>query len=166
MEAGSWKLEAVECDAFLGGKKWVAREKLVFRPAAYAFIVNDGQVLLMTNRRTGKYSLPGGGSDVGELLVLALKREVKEEAGIEIDVAEFLFWRENFFYYDPLDLAFHSFQFFYRCTPIQLELLADDLVDDEESEKPRWIEMTHVRSQDMQWLGDEIVGQLRRIGHG
>ena len=153
----------IECEAFLGGKKLVPREKLIFRPAAYALIVNDRKILLMTNWRTGKYALPGGGSEVGERLDDALKREVKEEAGIEIRIEEFLFWRESFFYYDPLDHAFHTFQFFYRCVPVNLELIADDLVDDEESKKPRWIEIASVRPQDVQWFGEEIVEQLHRI---
>ncbi len=74
----------IECEAFLGGKKLVPQEKLTFRPAAYALIVNDRKVLLMTNRRTGNYALPGGGSDMGERLEDVLKREVKEETGIEI----------------------------------------------------------------------------------
>lgn len=159
------RLEMVECDAFLGGKKLIAKEKLTFRPAAYAIILNDGKVLLLTNQRTDKYALPGGGSNLGERLEDTLKREVKEETGIEIQIEEFLFWRESFFYYDPLDLAFHTFQFFYRCVPLKLELIADDLVDDEESKEPRWIEIASVKAAEMQWLGKEITEWLTQISN-
>jgi 8-oxo-dGTP pyrophosphatase MutT (NUDIX family) len=48
------------------------------------------KIFLVNTRRTGEYYLPGGGIEVGERIEWALKREVKEETGIE-----FLCSREN-----------------------------------------------------------------------
>ena len=42
----------------------------------------------------GKWSLPGGGVEDGELIEEALRREVREELGIEIDQIESLFFRD------------------------------------------------------------------------
>lgn len=152
----------IECEAFLGGSKLVPPEKLKFRPAAYGIIVNDGRLLLLTNWRTGKLALPGGGSEPGELLEQALRREVLEETGIEIQVEECVLWRERFFYYDPLDVGFHSFTFFFRCRPLTLNLIADDQVDDGESGKPRWLEFESLRAEQFQFLGAETCALLKR----
>ncbi len=64
-------------------------------------------------RSTGKWFLPGGGSEVAERLEEALRREVREETGLEIDIERFVAFKEDFFYYDPTDFAFHGLMFFY-----------------------------------------------------
>ena len=151
----------IECEAFLGGSKLLPREKLKFRPAAYGIIVNDGKLLLLTNRRSGKLALPGGGSEPGERLEQTLRREVREETGIEIQVEECLLWRERFFYYDPLDVAFHSFTFFFRCQPLTFKPIADDQVDDGESEKPRWLAIENLHAEQFQFLGAETLALLK-----
>jgi 8-oxo-dGTP pyrophosphatase MutT (NUDIX family) len=48
-------------------------------------LVHDGRVLLLLNER-GEWDLPGGRPDPGEDHRAALKREVREEAGLEVDV--------------------------------------------------------------------------------
>ncbi len=58
----------VECITLHGDKRTFPRARLTLRPAVYAVIVHDGNVLLLTMRHTGKYHLPGGGLKVGERL--------------------------------------------------------------------------------------------------
>ncbi len=53
----------------------------------------------------------------------ALKREVKEEIGLDITVDKLLLFKENFFYYQPLDEAYHAFLFFFLCHPIDSKLI-------------------------------------------
>ena len=105
----------VECLTLHGNKKMIPREKLVFRPAAYAVIINKGKVLLLKTKSTGKYWFPGGGIDLGEKLEEGLRREVREETGIELVIKKFLSFQEIFFYYEPLDEAYQNFSFFYLC---------------------------------------------------
>jgi hypothetical protein len=38
------------------------------------------------------------------------------------------------------------FNFFYICKPLTFTLIPDDLVDDQEAEKPRWVEICEVKS--------------------
>ena len=49
-------------------------------------LVHDGHVLLLLNER-GEWDLPGGRPDPGEDHRAALKREVREEAALDVEVA-------------------------------------------------------------------------------
>ncbi len=143
-------MQKITCNAFLGGTHSVPLEKLVFRPAVYGIIINDGKMMVVTNRRTGKLWFPGGGVELGERLEAALKREVREETGLEIEVDSFEGFEENFFYYDPLDEAFHSLLFFYKCTPKTFVPIPSHLVDDGEVTQPRWVEIEKLKIDDFQ----------------
>jgi len=59
-------------------------------------------------------------------------------------------FEEDFFYYDPLDEAFHSLMFFYRCTPKTFTPLPSHLVDDGEVTNPRWVELDELELGDFQ----------------
>lgn len=92
-----------------------------------------------------------------------MKREVREEAGIEVVVQKFLAMREGFFYYNPLDEATHSLSFFYVCKPITTDLLPDDQVDPmEESDKPRWVDLKSLKKEDMQVGAEEILEIIQK----
>ena len=56
------------------------------RNAAKAIIIQNGQLLAIRNRdqQGDYYILPGGGQDHGETLHEALRRECKEEIGVDI----------------------------------------------------------------------------------
>ena len=91
---------------------------------ASGLIVRDGKVLLI---RRGKqpykdhWSLPGGGVERGETIREAVKREVLEETGFEVDVGLVAGYREEIIGPDEhyLILAFH-------CTVTGGELCAGD----------------------------------------
>jgi len=146
----------IECTSLYGETKLIPKERLVFRPSAYAIIVNDGKMLLVNTRRTGKYFFPGGAVEIGESLKAALRREVREETGIEIEVGELFQFKENFFYNDPIDEAYHTFAFIFICEPKAIHLIDDHLVDDGEAEKPRWIDIQSLKAEDFQSFAGEI----------
>ena len=153
----------IECTAFLGGSKRVTKEKLQFRPAVYALIRRNNELLLVKTIRTQKYYLPGGGVEVEEPLPIALKREVREETGIEINVGRLVHFKEDFFYYDPSDEAYHSLLFFYTAQPKTFTLAADDEIEDGEIEKPRWVPWENLRPQDFHAHGEAIIQALHSI---
>lgn len=77
---------------------------IVLQVAAKAILVDDrGRVLLLresdkhvTNTTAGRYSCPGGRIEPGESFIDGLRREVREETGLEIEVGAPLFvgeWR-------------------------------------------------------------------------
>ena len=156
-------MSMIECISMCGDKKLVSKERLVFRPSVYAVVPNDGNVLLVNTRSTGKYFLPGGGIEIGERIEDALVREVKEETGIEIEIKRFLHFQEQFFYYNPLDEAYHSFLFYYFCKPRTLDLIDDDLVEDIEAVKPRWTNTQTLKEDDFHDHGGIILRLLHSI---
>lgn len=57
-------------------------------PSVAAIIIEDGNILLIRRGREpskGKWSIPGGRMEWGESLADAVKREVLEETGLEIE---------------------------------------------------------------------------------
>jgi mutator protein MutT len=150
-------MSAVECTTLYGRKKQVPRDSLVLRPAAYAIIVNEGRLLLLTLRHSGKYHLPGGRIEAGERVEETLRREIEEETGIAVEVGELARFREVFFYYDPSETAYHGLHFYYLCSPATLELVADEEVRDSSAERPRWVEIRGLQAEDFQVHGELIL---------
>jgi 8-oxo-dGTP pyrophosphatase MutT (NUDIX family) len=153
----------VECTTLYGHKQKVPRESLILRPAAYAILVHHGKALLLRMHHTGKYQLPGGGVKLGERIEDTLRREVREETGIEISVGQLADFAEMFFIYDPSGKAYHGLHFYYLCQPKTFDLLADDRVDDDAAEKPRWVEIETLQPQDFQSHGESLVKLYREI---
>lgn len=156
-------MSMVECRTLFGEKLLLPAGRLIFRPSAYAIIRHEDRVLLLNLRSTGKLFLPGGGSEVGERLEAALHREVREETGIEVEIERFVAFKEDFFYYDPRDFAFHGLMFFYLCKPLTFELAANDQIEDDEVETPRWVSIDQLRSEDIQSHGEIIFQALRSV---
>ena len=69
-------------------------------PTVGALIINENDQLLLvkTHKWKDKYTIPGGHVEMGEKLTEALKREIREETGLELIEAEFLCFQE--FIYD------------------------------------------------------------------
>jgi len=150
----------IECITLSGQKKMVPEDSLVFRPAVYAIVVHSGKVLLVKLRHSGKYHPPGGGIGLGEPIEEALRREVQEETGIEIEIERFARFAELFFYYDPSERAYHGLHFYYICRPKTLVLLDDSQVDDDAVEQPRWVSIEGLQAMDFQAHGDVVVKLL------
>lgn len=132
----------IECTSIKGYKKMVPKEKLSFRPGAYAVIMDKGKIALITAKSNNKYYFPGGEIEINETIEIALKREVREETGLKIEVEKFIHFKEQFIYYDHRDKACHCFSFFYLCKPLFLNLASDDKIIDDDIKQPQWIELT------------------------
>lgn len=158
--------DLIECNAFLGGTKLFPRAQLRFRPAVYGLIRRGEELLLVRGWRTGKYGLPGGGVAPGERLEVALKREVREETGIQVEVGKMLFFKEDFFYYDPGDRAYHSFLFFFDCTPKTFDLASNEQIEDGEVVDPCWLPVAGLRVEDFDGHGELILQHFNRLTEG
>jgi len=145
----------MQCTTFFGKKKEISDDKITLRPAAYGVVLHEGKILLVRTKHTSKYFFPGGGMEQGENLEQCLRREMKEETGIEICDISLLHFNESFFYYDPLDEAFHCFSFFFLCKSKSLSLKGQ--ADDTECEKPCWVDLNQLKEEDFQPPGGEVL---------
>jgi len=89
---------------------------LIFNPA--------GELLLLRSHKwRGKYVLPGGHIELGEKIEDAVRREAKEETGLDVLDLKFLCWQE-FVYDDNFWKPMHFIFFDYICktenTAVQL----------------------------------------------
>ena len=81
-----------------------------------ALIVNDkGEILLVRSYKWGsKYTVPGGHIELGERSETAIKREVREEVGLEVEPVKLLLIQEAIY---PSDYIKHEHYIFldYLC---------------------------------------------------
>ena len=108
-------METVTCVDIDGNSFEVNTDELAWRPSAYAIVIRDGKLLLALER--GKYTLPGGGIDLGEMPEDAVVREVKEETGIDVRNPELLASRSELFAHHEEDKDYYNqtILLYYRC---------------------------------------------------
>jgi mutator protein MutT len=97
-----------------------------------AVVVNDGKVLIVKRAhapRQGEWSLPGGRVELGETLVAATRRELKEETGLEVEVGPLVEVFDRVHHADGR-VRYHFVIVDYLCRCIGGSLCAGDDADD------------------------------------
>lgn len=88
-----------------------------------AVIIDDQERVLLTKRSIPPFKdmwvMPGGQIDLGEPIISALKREVDEEVGLEVEVGSLI---DVFEHLTPGEENCHYIILFYRCRPMDFEL--------------------------------------------
>lgn len=76
--------------------------------ATAAFIVNDRQEMLVVRRAKepakGTLDLPGGFVDMGETVEKGMRREIKEETGLDVHDIQYLFSSPNVYVYSGMGI--------------------------------------------------------------
>jgi len=105
--------------------------------AASSLVVQDNCILLVRRAYEpafGKWSLPGGLVELGELTSEAARREVIEECGIEIEITEFL---------EPIDSIIYDcknrIKFHYIILVFRGKYKAGILCNSSENLDARWV---------------------------
>ncbi len=93
-------------------------------PIVGAIIVNDkGQVLLVTSPKwPGLYVIPGGHVELGESMVDAVRREVKEEVGLEVISSNQNLVHESVFGLDRKKSHFIFIDFVCKCKNYEVKI--------------------------------------------
>jgi len=86
----------------------------------------EGKLFLMRSHKwRDKYVIPGGHIELGESMEQALRREIKEETGLDIDNIEFIGFQE--FILDDAFWKKRHFVFFdYACTTESVQVTLND----------------------------------------
>ncbi|MFA6307402.1 MAG: NUDIX domain-containing protein [Patescibacteria group bacterium] len=156
-------MKTIRCKNNFGEFVNVDKEKFFFRPSAYAIIIKNQEILTLTNKSNNKLWFPGGGIEIGEKIEDGLKREVKEETDLSIKIGKMVLFKENFFYYQPLDEAYHAFLFFFICKTKNKKLIADKDVNDLESGKPRWTKISSLTKNSFGDLSEELYKLINTL---
>jgi nucleoside triphosphatase len=104
-------------------------------PTVGALILNpDGEVLLMRSHKwNGAWVMPGGHIELGERMEDALRREILEETGLEIEDLEWIGFQE--FIHDPAFWKERHFIFFdYACKTRSTRVTLND-----EAQEYAWV---------------------------
>lgn len=107
-----------------------------------AVLLNEeGKVLLVCNRGHGRshWSLPKGSCEEGEALVQTLKREVKEETGLDVEMVELAFATEWF----VAGRQEWYLQFYFHARIVGGEAAVQE--DDEDVTQVKWVAPREVR---------------------
>ncbi len=128
-----------------------------------AVIIKDGKILLVkrgNEPNKGKWSIPGGLVNTGESLVDALKREIMEEVGLEIDVDDVACVSEEVFR-DNGNVKYHYIiiDFFANITGGELRV-GSDAVD------ARWVKLNEIDSLDVVDFVRKLVNKILRNEEG
>ncbi len=134
------------------------------RPSVYAVFVREGKVLVCRTRSTGRLWLPGGGVECGEMHEQALRREVREEAGIEdMWVGRLLMDFQHYCYYAPTDEAADAHLYFYLCSTAETRLKPNELIEDGEAIDFRWLGWEQLRREEFCDVDAELHGLLEKL---
>lgn len=125
----------------------IVSEQRYPEPTVGALIFNkDGKLLLVKSHKwLDKYTMPGGHVELGETIKDALKREVKEEVGLDIEIVDMLGFQEAIF---PAEFAkrkhFIFFDFIAKCKNDEVTL------DKDEIQEYFWIEPKEALKLDLE----------------
>jgi 8-oxo-dGTP pyrophosphatase MutT (NUDIX family) len=147
-------------DRFLGGTIDVPTDRLLYRPSAYGLILSGEKILLLRYPADPRWTMPGGAVEKGERIETALRREIKEETGIEARVDELIHFTERFFYYDPACEARQAYLFYYRCTPLDSNPSSHFHDSDHNPPKATWVNIRDMQAESFQTDGVWMVQYL------
>jgi 8-oxo-dGTP diphosphatase len=115
-------------------KKRYKKEHIV--TSVVAVIVDDEGRVLLTRRSIPPFHdlwvMPGGKIELGEPILEALKREVHEEVGLEVEIEGLI---DVFEHLTPGDENCHFVILYYRCRP----LFCDIVYNEQEVSEAAWV---------------------------
>lgn len=147
----------IEAHSINGNKIQLPKEKFRIRVSGYGITIENGKILLVVNRTSGKYFFPGGEIEIGETIEEAIKRETMEECGIKVSVGDFIKIIERFFYYDPLDEAYQNYGIFHYCKPISKNKPIVTQTEYDEASEPQWVQLSELKETDFQPGFEDLV---------
>jgi len=138
--------------------------RVLRRHAARGIVLRGDRILLLFTERYNDFSLPGGGIDEGEDIIVALKRELEEETGAQdVQVKEHYGFIEEYRpYWKPQFDLMHMTSHFFLCD-VAPEL-ADARMESHEvanGMKPVWMPVSEAVNHNRQVMArqEQTMGQ-------
>ncbi|HSW79607.1 MAG TPA: NUDIX domain-containing protein [Candidatus Saccharimonadales bacterium] len=134
------------CVDIHGNSHEIPEKDLRWLPGIYAVVIQKGKVLL-TNQH-GRYVLPGGSEEFGEMPEETAIRETFEETGIRVANPRLLNCKSNLFVMPGINKPVQSLQIFYACDFVGGELSSEGFDEHEKSWSgpPEWVPLNKLDS--------------------
>lgn len=136
-------------------KKRYRKEHIV--TSVVAVIIDDEGRVLLTKRSIPPFKdlwvMPGGKIDLGEPILDALKREVHEEVGLEVEPGQLI---DVFEHLTPGDDNCHFVILYYQCRPLYCDIVHNE----HEVAEACWVHFSELSSFPMPAGGSFILGKL------
>lgn len=127
-------------------------------PAVAAIIIRSRDILLIKRGREpnlGKWSVPGGRVELGETLEEAVKREVLEETGLEVELGDLAGVCDLIVKHDE-QISFHYVLLDYYATIVSgIPAAASDATE------CRWVSLDQIKEYD---VTPSLIDRLRQNG--
>jgi len=124
-----------------------------------AVIIKDGKILLVkrgNEPNKGKWSIPGGLVNTGESLEDALKREIMEEVGFEIEVDDVVCVSEEIFR-DGNGVKYH-----YIVIDFFVDVIGGKLRAGSDAVDAKWVKLNEIDSLDVVDFVKKLVNKILR----
>lgn len=134
--------EISDIDIFGKSYDFHSKHFLVRRATRGVLVDDEGLIYLVYFKSRGIYKLPGGGVDPGESVLDGLKREIKEEAGVEFEIKKELGITVETRYYEGMETGLFQMSYSY-ILKIKGEKLNTSFMPDEieEGATPVWLSL-------------------------
>ncbi|MGV0923292.1 NUDIX hydrolase [Empedobacter tilapiae] len=128
-----------------------------FNVRVYALLEHKGKVLVIHEPFQGKliYKFPGGGLEFGEGTKDCIKREIKEELNLKVEVHEH-FYTQDFFVLNAFDPTEQVLLIYYKAT-ITDKALAELTVLDADINELLWLSKDELRAEKFTLDADKVV---------
>lgn len=133
----------------------------------YGICVQEGKILVVNKKGgpyTNRYDLPGGTVEPHEPLVHALHRELKEETGLDVEVARNLGVRDYVVPYKMEDKGtthVHHVALYYEVGCVSGELTFCTDMDNNDSIGPEWVDISRLHADNSSPLVMEALAWVK-----
>jgi len=139
-----------------------------FNVRVYGLLINGEQQVLISDEQSGGKiftKFPGGGLELGEGLIDALKREFMEECNAEIDVLEHFYTTDFYEKSSFNDSQILSIYYIVKAVhPLQLNFKSKVFDFDGDSlQSFRWMDLATLKIEDVTFKTDQTVVELLTI---
>lgn len=139
-----------------------------FNVRVYGLLINDEQQVLISDEQSGGKifsKFPGGGLELGEGLIDALKREFMEECNAEIEVLEHFYTTDFYEKSSFNDSQILSVYYIVKAVhPLELTFKSEVFDFDEHSlQSFRWVDLATLKIEDVTFKTDQTVVELLTI---